>query len=125
MVKPFSFEDSDTPKKRRVRSNKQEERLAKLSGGRTQAGSGAVWSSKGDVKQTRQTPTEDSFLLECKYTDAESFRVSTDLWAEIEHKAMIAEAGRKPAIQLEIGKKKLRLIVISEDDYLELIDREK
>lgn len=112
MVNPFSFGD-DTPKQRRRRATKQEVRLADLVGGKAQAGSGAVWSAKGDVKQ-------EEFLFENKYTDKESFRVSIDLWQEIEKKAMIAESGRKPAMHLEIGKSKTRLIVLSEEDFLEL-----
>jgi hypothetical protein len=113
MVKPFSFGEGDS-KQRRKRSNKQESRLADMVGGRAQAGSGAPWSSKGDVKQ-------EDFLFECKFTDHESFSVSTKLWAEIKYKAMIAQSGRKPAMQLEIGKEKLRLVVLSEEDYLELL----
>lgn len=113
MVTPFSFDGKST-KQRRKQSNKQEERLANLVGGRAQPGSGAKWGAKGDVRA-------EDYLLECKFTDHESFSVSTKLWAEIKHKAMIAESGRKPALQLEIGKDKLRLVVLSEDDYLELL----
>jgi hypothetical protein len=112
MVTPFSFGDN-TPKQRRKRATKQEERLAKLVGGKAQAGSGAVWSAKGDVKQ-------EDYLFENKYTEKESFRLSVELWQEIEKKAMIAESGRKPAMHIEIGKSKTRLVVMSEEDFLEL-----
>jgi hypothetical protein len=116
MVKPFSFGD-DTPKQRRKKSTKQEQRWAGKAGGKAQAGSGAVWSSKGDVKQ-------EDFLFENKRTDAESYRLSTDTWAEIDTKAMLAER-RKPAMHIEIGKQKLRLVVLTEDDFLELMKLDK
>jgi hypothetical protein len=122
MVKPFSFGD-DTPKQRRKKSNNQEKRWAQKADGKTQAGSGAVWSSKGDVKQRRQQD-KPTFLFENKRTDSESYRLSTDTWAEIDRKAMLTE-GRQPAMHIEIGQQKLRLVVLTEDDFLELTELDK
>lgn len=117
MVKPFSFGEDNTPKQRRKKSNQQEKRWAVKAEGKAQAGSGAVWSSKGDVKQAK-------YLFENKRSDSESYRLSTDTWAEIERKAMLAER-RQPAMHIEIGKQKLRLVVLLEDDFLEMMGLDK
>lgn len=113
MVKPFSFGEDSTRKKKK-KSNKQELALAKRVGGKTQAGSGNQWHSKGDVE-------DKDFLIECKYTSHKSFRVSIDLWEEISEKAF-AMGGKTPAIEIILGEgqENLKLIVMSEDDYLEL-----
>lgn len=113
MVQPFSFGE-DTPKTKKKKSNKQEETLAKRVGGKTQAGSGNQWHSKGDVEDKK-------FLHECKYTKHKSFSVSVKLWEEIEEKAF-AMGGKTPAIEILLGEgqENLKLIVLSEDDYLEL-----
>jgi hypothetical protein len=113
MVQPFSFGE-DSPKKKKKKSNKQEQTLAQKVGGKTQAGSGNQWHSKGDVE-------DKDFLHECKYTQKKSFSVSVKLWKEIEEKAF-AMGGKTPAIELLLGEgqENLKLIVLSEDDYLEL-----
>lgn len=113
MVKPFSFGEESTKRKKK-KSNKQERELAKRVGGKTQAGSGNQWHSRGDVE-------DKDFLIECKYTKHKSFRVSVDLWEEITEKAF-AMGGKTPAIEILLGEgqENLKLIVLSEDDYLEL-----
>ena len=113
MVKPFSFGE-DSPRKKKNKSNKQEQSLAQRVGGKTQAGSGNQWHSKGDV-------IEKDFLTECKYTKNKSFRISVDLWEEISEKAF-AMGGKTPAVEILLGEgqENLKLIVLSEDDYLEL-----
>lgn len=113
MVQPFSFGE-DTPKKRKKKSDKQEKTLAQRVGGKTQVGSGNQWHSKGDVE-------DKEFLHECKYTKHKSFKVSIDLWKEIDEKAF-AMGGKSPAIEILLGegKENLKLIILSEDDYLAL-----
>lgn len=113
MVKPFSFGEESTKRKKK-KSNKQERELAKRVGGKTQAGSGNQWHSRGDVE-------DKDFLIECKYTKHKSFRVSVDLWEEITEKAFTM-GGKTPAIEILLGEgqENLKLIVLSEDDYLEL-----
>jgi hypothetical protein len=126
MVKPFSFlGGEENSKTRRKASQKQENRWAKKTGGKTQAGSGAVWSSKGDVKAGTNF-IEDilSFLYENKQTESRSFRVSVDLWDEIRQKAFLTE-GKLPALQIELERKSsnpTRLVVLDENDFLELIE---
>ena len=124
MVRPFNFLNEPTAKQKRSRSMKQEKRLAKKTGGKTQAGSGAVWSSKGDVKTGTNFLEDDlAFLYECKQTKGKGFRVSTDLWNEIRDKALKTE-GKRPALQLEldIDEQNLHLVVIDENDWLEILD---
>lgn len=125
MVKPFNFGGEETSKTRRKSSQKQEDRWAKKTGGRVQAGSGAVWSSKGDVK-TGSNFFDDSlsFLYENKQTENKGFRVSVDLWEEIRQKAIKTE-GKLPALQIELERKSpspTRLVVLDEDDFLELLE---
>ena len=126
MVKPFNFLGEENSKTRRKASQKQEDRWAKKTGGRTQAGSGAVWSSKGDVKAGSNIFDEPlSFLYENKQTEHASFRLSAELWNEIRDKAHLTE-GRLPAMQIELERKSpspTRLVVLEEADYLELLER--
>lgn len=125
MVKPFSFGGDKTPKERRKASQKQENRWAKKVDGKTQAGSGAVWSSKGDVKAGGHFIDDlTAFLYENKQTENKGFRVTTDLWNEIRDKAIKTE-GKLPAMQieLEIGTPRpTRLVVLDEQDFLALLD---
>jgi hypothetical protein len=122
MVKPYSLLDGEDSKQRRRRSNKQEKTLARQTGGRAQAGSGAVWSAKGDTKDKGHfLDTLKAFLHECKFTAKASFSLSTKLWDEISEKAF--REGRKPAMEIKLNAEahnELDLIVLSKSDYLEL-----
>jgi|SRR5690554_6483628 len=125
MVKPFNFGGEETSKTRRKSSQKQENRWAKKTGGRVQAGSGAVWSSKGDVKTgTNFLDDQLSFLYENKQTEHKSFRLTVELWEEIRQKAIKTE-GKSPAMQIELNRKSpspTRLVVLDENDFLGLLD---
>lgn len=128
MIKPFNFGGEEDSKSRRKSSNKQEKRWAKKTGGKTQAGSGAVWSSKGDVK-TGSNFLEDrlSFLYENKQTEKKGFRITTDLWNEIRDKALKTE-GKLPALQIELERdtsNPVRLVVLDEQDFLSLLEYSK
>ena len=78
------------------KSRDQEERVAKLVGGRRQPGSGSlpIPGFKGDVK-------EDSFLFEAKRTDAKSLRIKAEWLMKIEAEA--EALGKFPALSIEIG----------------------
>lgn len=125
MVKPFNFGGEENSKTRRKSSNKQEQRWAKKTGGKTQAGSGAVWSSKGDVKTGSHFLEEQlSFLYENKQTEKKGFRLTSDLWNEIRDKAIKTE-GKLPAMQIELERDTstpTRLVVLDEQDFLALLD---
>lgn len=125
MLRPFNFDREETAKTRRKASQRQEKRWAKKTGGRTQAGSGAVWSTKGDVKTGTNFIKEiTSFLYENKQTENKGFRITTDLWEEIRQKAIKTE-GKLPALQLELQRHTpapTRLVVLEETDFLQLIE---
>ena len=128
MLKPFNFGGEENAKTRRKSSNQQEKRWAKKTGGKTQAGSGAVWSSKGDVKTGSHFLEEElSFLYENKQTEKKGFRVTTDLWNEIRDKALKTE-GKLPALQIELERdtsNPVRLVVLDEQDFLSLLEYSK
>jgi hypothetical protein len=113
MVQPFQF-GADSSKRKKKKSNKQEMTLAQRVGGKTQAGSGNQWHSRGDVQ-------DKEYLIECKYTQKKSFSISVKLWQEITDKAFTM-GGKTPAVEILLGEgqENLKLIVLSEDDYLEL-----
>lgn len=125
LVKPFNFTNGENAKTRRCSSQKQEKRWAEKTGGRVQSGSGAVWSSKGDVKVgTNFIDNEVSFLFENKQTENKGFRLTVDLWNEIRGKAIKTE-GKLPAMHIELERKSsnpTRLVVLSEEDFLSMIE---
>ncbi len=76
--------------------------------------SGGLWFIKGDSKSAR-------FLVENKTTTNESFGVSTKLWEKISHEAIKSQ--RIPLMSLEIGKKKIGLVVIDINDFAEMLEK--
>lgn len=87
----------------RKKSMKQEKENADIFGGKCQPGSGACWGAKGDV-------ICDEYLIEAKYTDADSYSFSPKTWDKIENEAYRADL-RIPLIQLNI--KDLSLIIFN------------
>jgi len=88
--------DDDYKSKRDVKDcgwKKQERRVAKKVGGKVQPGSGSKDFAKGDIK-------EESFLVECKFTEKQSIRVELKWLKKISREAM-AE-GKIPALSVEI-----------------------
>lgn len=84
---------------------KQEKRLAKKAEGRRQPGSGSGWLHPNDVRT-------DDMLWEAKATDAQSFTLKLADWEKLRANAI--KTGRKPAMHIRIGKR--RLVVFDEDD---------
>jgi hypothetical protein len=74
-----------TPKKQRRRAMRQERELAEATGGRVQAGSGAVPGNKGDVR------LRGKFRAECKYTKTKSYRVTRQDLDKITSEASFGE----------------------------------
>ena len=91
---------------------KQEKKDAKLFGGRRTLRSGGLWFDKGDVKS-------ETYLIENKATAKESFSVSVPLWTKIEKEALLSH--RVPILSLEMGKEQLELVVLSKDDFCDLM----
>ena len=83
---------------------KQEKENAEIFGGKCQPGSGACWGAKGDIRC-------DDYLIEAKYTDADSYSFSLKTWDKIEKEAY-REDLRIPLLQLNI--KDLNLVIFHE-----------
>lgn len=81
--------------------------------GQRQKGSGNYWAKPGDVKT-------DTFLIEDKQTDKRSYSIKYDLWDKIYEEALFSY--RIPLLSLQIQD--LELIVLSKEDFLNLIKKE-
>jgi hypothetical protein len=86
----------------------QERRVAKLRGGRRQPGSGSGWLHQNDVK-------DDEYLWEMKGTEGrKSIIVKLEDWEKLRRNAILS--GRKPAMHLQLGTR--RLVVLDEGDVM-------
>lgn len=90
-------------------SQKHEARLAKLVDGKRNAGSGAFWSRKGDVRS-------DDLLIEHKYTGKASFTVQAKVLEKIVREAILES--RTPVLGISLNNE--NYIMLLEDDFLEL-----
>lgn len=91
------------------RSRAHEERLARLVGGSRNAGSGAFWSRKGDVRS-------DDLLIEHKWTGKKSFTMKSSVLEKIVEEAILD--GRTPVLGFSLNNE--NYIVLTEDDFLEM-----
>lgn len=92
------------------RARQSEEEGAKIGGGRRVPGSGSRWFAKGDIR-------ENGFLIEDKFTDADSYRLTKGDWLKITAQATRTPPGMLPMFRITIpGLPKLR--VLREDDYI-------
>ena len=94
-------------------SQRQEKRIAQVTGGRTVGGSGNSWSHKGDV-------VGDDMLVEAKWTGKNSFSVTAAVWRKIETEAV--RSGKIPVLAVRIEPSDLDLVVLSEDDFMALYE---
>ena len=93
-------------KTKKQRSLQREKEAAKKHKGRVQPGSGAPWFAKGDVDA-------GMMLIEDKYTDAASYRMSLKVLDKIKKEA---GPGRFPV--LRVGIQDQNFIVLREEDCL-------
>ena len=93
---------------------KAERRVVKRRGGRLTPGSGSGWRLPNDVR-------EDKVIWEMKQTANRQITVKLDDWDKVRSTALLS--GRMPAMHLSLGtgSKVRRLVVISEDDFDELM----
>jgi len=84
------------------KSAKQEALTAKEFGGRVTPASGALTGAKGDVR------TAD-FLIENKYTDADSYKMELKTWKKIDNEAL-RDGMRVPMMQIDIQD--LQLVMV-------------
>jgi Holliday junction resolvase len=90
-------------------SKAHENRLAKLVNGKRNAGSGAFWSRKGDVRSK-------DLLIEHKWTGKKSFSLKSDVLEKIITEAILD--GRTPVLGFSLNNE--NYVVLTEDDFLEL-----
>lgn len=91
-------------------SKKHEARLAKKIGGQRNAGSGAFWSRKGDVRNT-------DVLIEHKWTGKASFTVKAAVLEKIVKEAILES--RMPVLGISLNNE--NYVMLTEDDFLELL----
>lgn len=90
-------------------SRKHEDRLAKATGGKRNAASGAFWSRKGDVRSRL-------YLLEHKWTGNKTFTVKSVEVEKITKEAILD--GRIPVFGVHLNGN--NYVLLGEDDFLEL-----
>lgn len=90
-------------------SKAHEKRLAKLVNGKRNAGSGAFWSRKGDVRSK-------DLLIEHKWTGNKSFSMKSDVLEKIVTEAILD--GRTPVLGFSLNNE--NYVVLTEPDFLEL-----
>jgi hypothetical protein len=90
-------------------SKKHEVRLAKKFDGKRNAGSGAFWSRKGDVRS-------QDLLIEHKWTGKASFTVKATVLEKIVKEAILD--GRTPVLGFSLNNE--NYVMLTEDDFLEL-----
>ena len=76
------------------RSRKQEQKTAKEINGRATPASGSRWHSKGDIRS-------DKFLIECKTTTKDSYRLTAKTWEKIAKEAL-RDGIREPTMRIDL-----------------------
>lgn len=84
-------------------SKSQEKQVAQEISGKTVIASGALWGSKGDVRN-------DTFLVECKTTTKKSYRLNFKTWDKIVSEA-VKDGLRFPVMSIDIDNGKRRFAV--------------
>ncbi len=92
-------------------SLKHEKRLAKKVGGGRNAGSGAFWQRKGDVRSK-------DLLIVHKWTGKQSFTMKADVLEKIITEAILDS--RTPVLGFSLNKE--NYVVLLEDDFLQIRD---
>lgn len=90
--------------KRRIRSVKQEKRVASELRGNTVIASGSLWGSKGDVRS-------EDFLVECKTTEKSFYSLTLSTWLKIRTEA-IKDGLRLPAMCIDLENGGSRFAVL-------------
>lgn len=103
----------DGEQKRRLKkSRKQEKKTADRYKGSRNAGSGAGWLRKNDVRSHH-------FLIENKFTDnTKQYTVKLKELTELQQRAILED--RMPVLQFEIQGK--RYVILTEDDFTGMLN---
>jgi len=104
---------------RKLRSERQEERLGEMPLSSRQVNSGRFWRWKRDGIVW-------NFLVEARTTQAGSYRVEEKEFQNIKREAVTTPPGLKPAMQIDIGETQLWLMELRDWEavYLRLSDLE-
>jgi hypothetical protein len=94
------------------KSKAHERRIANLVGGSRNAGSGAFWSRKGDVRSK-------DLLIEHKWTGKKSFTLSSQVLEKIVTEAILDS--RTPVLGISLNNE--NYVILLENDFLELRQR--
>lgn len=95
------------------RALKSEQAGAKKLSGRRQPGSGNNWFAKGDLRA-------NGFLIDDKYTDEKSYRLTAETWQKITRESAQTPPGLRPSLRIHIaGLPVLRVLL--EDDLMYLM----
>jgi len=88
-----------------------------IGAGKPQPGSGAPWGYKGDVRLHGVVRVQD------KETSKKSYPIKVEDWLEIEEQAL--KTSEIPSFTINFSKHKIRLAVISYEDWLEFVEHIK
>jgi len=108
---PLRRDQSSRMKSKGLReSQKHEARLAGVFDGKRNAGSGAFWSRKGDVRSRE-------YLIEHKWTGKASFTLKAAVLEKIVNEAILES--RTPILGISLNNE--NYVILTEDDLLELL----
>jgi len=95
------------------RAQRRERSAAKEIGGRSVIGSGALWFDKGDIKT-------EKFLIEDKFTDADSYTINLSTLKTVEKQA--AKVHKVPFLRFGFEKYGTNYIMFNIDYYTKELD---
>lgn len=96
----------------KIKSKKQESKVAKEMNAKVVVASGALWHSKADVKT-------DDFLIECKTTANPYYILTVKTWKKIQEEAL-RDSMRTPLMQIQLEDGETEVAVLNIHDFLGL-----
>jgi hypothetical protein len=105
--------------KTKTKSQRQEERLGAMEGGKKQVNSGRFWRWKRDA-------VLHNFLIEGRTTDAGSFRIEKQEFQDMRKQARQTPPGLLPGMQIDMGDLHLMVIELSafQDAQMRILELE-
>lgn len=103
-----------SPKSKRKNSQRQEKEIAEIFEGKLVLASGSLWFAKGDVR------TKD-FLIECKTTKEDNYRLRYSIWDKISGEAL-KDNLREPLMLIELENSNTLVVFKTFNDLQNLVD---
>lgn len=97
----------------RTKGQIKEQKDAKSFNAKGTPRSGGLWFAKGDSKN-------ETFLIDSKKTDHERYSITADVWEKINREALLTN--KLPLLSIEFGKKKIELVILDKNDFINLMD---